>query len=47
MVKNLPAESVGDLGLIPGLERFPEEENGIPLQFSCLENRVIELERTE
>ena len=30
--------SAGDLGLIPGLERFPEEGNGYPLQYSCLEN---------
>ena len=28
----------GDLGLIPGLGRFPGEENGNPLQYSCLEN---------
>ena len=27
-----------DLGLIPGLGRFPGEENGNPLQYSCLEN---------
>ena len=32
------AYNVGDLGLIPGLERSPGEENGNPLQFSCLEN---------
>ena len=25
--------NVGDLGLIPGLERFPEEGNGNPLVF--------------
>jgi len=24
--------------LIPGLGRSPEEENGNPLQYSCLEN---------
>ena len=30
--------SVGDPGLIPGLGRFPEEGNGNPLQYSCLEN---------
>ena len=29
---------VGDLGLIPGLERSPGEGNGNPLQYSCLEN---------
>ena len=30
--------NAGDLGLIPGLGRSPEEENGNPLQYSCLEN---------
>ena len=30
--------NVGDTGLIPGLERFPGEGNGNPLQYSCLEN---------
>ena len=30
--------NVGDLGLIPGLGRFPGEGNGNPLQYSCLEN---------
>ena len=30
--------SAVDLGLIPGSERSPGEENGNPLQFSCLEN---------
>ena len=29
-----------DLGSIPGLERFPGEGNGNPLQYSCLENPV-------
>ena len=28
----------GDLGLIPGLERSPEEGNANPLQYSCLDN---------
>ena len=28
--------NVGDLGLIPGLGRTPGEENGNPLQYSCL-----------
>ena len=32
------AHNVGDLGLIPGLGRSPGEENGYPLQYSCLEN---------
>ena len=30
--------NAGDLGLIPGLGRFPGEGNGNPLQYSCLEN---------
>ena len=29
---------VGDLGSIPGLGRFPGEETGHPLQYSCLGN---------
>ena len=28
----------GDPGLIPGLERSPEERNDNPLQYPCLEN---------
>ena len=36
VVKNLLA--VGDLGSIPGSERFPGERNGNPLQCSGLEN---------
>ena len=32
--------SVGDLGLIPGLGRSHGEENGYPLQYSCLENSM-------
>ena len=28
----------GDLGSVPGLGRSPGEENGNPLQYSCLEN---------
>ena len=32
------AFSVGDLGSIPGSARSPEEGNGNPLQYSCLEN---------
>ena len=28
----------GDPGLIPGSGRSPEEGNGSPLQYSCLEN---------
>ena len=30
--------NVGDLGLIPGLGRFPGEGNGNPFQYDCLEN---------
>ena len=38
-VKNLPAdaENAGDTGLIPKSGRSPEEENGNPLQYPCLE----------
>ena len=40
VVKNLPAHAggAGDLGLIPGSGRFPGEENGNPIQCSCLGN---------
>ena len=37
VIKNLSANA-GDTGSIPGLGRFPEEGNGNPLQYSCLEN---------
>ena len=30
--------SAGDQGVIPGSGRSPGEENGNPLQYSCLEN---------
>ena len=30
--------NAGDLGLIPGLGRFPGEGNGNPLWYCCLEN---------
>ena len=30
--------NAGDQGLTPGLEKSPGEENGNPLQYSCLEN---------
>ena len=39
MVKNLCAMQV-DLGSIPESARSPDEENGNPLQYSCLENPV-------
>ena len=32
--------NVGDLGLIPGLERSPREGKGFPLQYSGLENSM-------
>ena len=32
--------NAGDLGSIPGLGRSPEEGNGNPLQYSCLENSM-------
>ena len=34
--------NMGDLGLIPGLGRFPGEGNANPLQYSCLENPMDE-----
>jgi len=37
VIKNLPANA-GDMGLIPGMRRSPREENGNPLQYSCLGN---------
>ena len=37
MVKS-PAADAGDVDSIPGLGRSPEEGNGNPLQYSCLEN---------
>ena len=38
--KNPPANAgdIKDMGSIPGLERSPEEGNGNPFQYSCLEN---------
>ena len=40
MVKNMPASAgdTRDMGSIPGLGKSPEEGNGNPLQYSCLEN---------
>ena len=34
------ARDTGDAGSILGLGRFPGEDNGNPLQYSCLENSV-------
>ena len=39
VVKNLTANA-GDGGSIPGLRRSPGEENGSPLQYSCLGNPI-------
>ena len=36
MVKN-PSANAGDMGLMPGSGRSPGEENGSPLQYSCVE----------
>jgi len=33
-------KSAGDAGLIPGSGRSPGEENGNPLQYSCLGNTM-------
>ena len=40
MVKKPPANTINarDACSIPGLERYPGEGNGNPLQYSCLEN---------
>ena len=40
VVKNLPASAgdTRDAGLIPTSGRSPEEGNGNPFQYSCLEN---------
>ena len=40
VVKNLPANAgdAGDVGSMTGLVRSPGEENGNPIQYSCLEN---------
>ena len=38
---HLPMQKVArDLGLIPGLRRYPRTGNGHPLQYSCLENSM-------
>ena len=36
-VKNSPTNA-GNVSLVPGSGRSPEEENGHPLQYSCLKN---------
>ena len=41
VVKKPPANSRDrDVGTIPGSGKSPGEENGYPLQYSCLENRM-------
>ena len=42
VVKNLPANAgdARDTGSIPGSGRSPEEGNGNPLHYSCLENPI-------
>ena len=40
-VKNPPA-SADDMNSIPGSGRSPGEENGNPLQYSCLDNYMEE-----
>ena len=42
VVKNSPTNAGGvrDMGLIPGLGRFPGGGNDTPLRYSCLENRM-------
>ena len=39
VVKNPPANA-RDMGLSPGLGRYPGERNGNPLQYSCLGNSM-------
>ena len=42
VVKNLPVSpgDVRDVGLIPGLGRFPGGGHGNPLRYFCLENLI-------
>ena len=42
VVKTPPANSgdIGDTNSIPGSGRSPGEENGNPLQYSCLKNSI-------
>ena len=42
VLKNPPANA-GHVGSIPGLERYPGEGNGSPLQYSGLENPMDNL----
>ena len=43
VVKNVPAnagDAPGDVGLIPGSGRSPEEGNGNPFHYSCLKTLI-------
>ena len=42
VVKNQPANTgdARDMGLTPGLGRYPGGGNGNPFQYSCLENSM-------
>ena len=40
VVKKHPPANSGDMGLIPGSERFPGEGNCNPPQYSCLGNSM-------
>ena len=40
MGEDSAASNAGEPNLIPGLGRSPGEENGNPLQYSCLENSM-------
>ena len=39
------AYNVGDVGSIPGSGRSPEEGNGYPLQYSCLDRGKYSMDR--
>ena len=45
-VKNLPA-NVGDLGSIPESARFPEERNGNPLQYFCMDREAWQVTKSQ
>lgn len=38
MAQMAPLVNAGDMGLIPGSERYPGEVNGYPFHYSCPEN---------
>ena len=40
MGEDSAVSNAGEPNLIPGLGRSPGEENGNPLQYSCLENSM-------